>query len=106
MSDFDDSDWPGAPPPQSESEDSFDPDGRIWLVYKLDDGVTDTVLLTWYFEGQAATDASTLAYDDETAYAWGYLDPGSGGFDGGQWEAVLELEEGGDRVTLPYEVTD
>ena len=106
MTDFDQADWPGAPPPQSEAEESFDPDGRIWLVYKLDDGVSDTVLLTWYFEGQAATDASNLDYADGTAYAWGYLDPGSGGFDAGQWEAVLGLEEGGDRVTIQFEVTD
>jgi hypothetical protein len=106
MSDFDQTDWPGRPPPQSESEGTFDPDGRIWAVYKLDEGVADTVLLTWYFEGEAATDASRLDYDDETAYAWGYLDPGSGGFDAGDWEAVFELEEGGDRLTLPFEVTD
>ena len=106
MSDFDQTDWPGDPPPQSESEDSFDPDGRIWIVYRLDPDVTDTVLITWYYEGQAATDASSLDYAEDTTYAWGYLDPGSGGFDRGDWEVVIELQDAGDRVTVPFEVTD
>ena len=106
MSDFDESDWPEDPPPQSEAEDSFGTDGRIWVVYRLDPDVTDAVLITYYYEGQAATDESRLDYDEATTYAWGYLDPGSGGFDPGDWEVVLELEESGDRVTVPFEVSD
>lgn len=105
MSDFDQNDWPDDPPPQSAFEDSFGPDGRIWIVFRLDPDVTDTVVMTWYLDGEAVTDESTLDYSEDTTFAWGYLDPGSG-FNPGNWEVVLELEDGGDRITVPYEVTD
>ncbi|MCA1588281.1 MAG: hypothetical protein LC744_06435 [Chloroflexi bacterium] len=58
------------------------------------------------YEGEAATHESSLDYTEDTTYAWGYLDPGSGGFDIGDGEVVMELEDAGDRVTVPFEVSD
>lgn len=82
---------------------TFPGDQRIWLVYKLDEGVSDTVHFRWRHAGSVILQ-SEYAYVAKNTYAWAWLDPSSGRLEPGAYEVEITLETSGDTITLPFTV--
>jgi hypothetical protein len=62
----------------------------IYVVYEIEEGASGTVHLTWRFESETL-DETTLDVPAGTPWAWGGINPPSGGFGPGDYEVELEL---------------
>ena len=95
-------DQSAAEPDPSTFVTSFPTDApAIYVVYQTAEGAAGTVHLTWRFEGEALFEA-TLDVTADTPWAWGGINPPSGGFRPGNYEVQLELN--GHVATVPFTV--
>jgi|GEM_PF-6735825 len=89
------------PDPSSYTETFAADKPTIYVVYRLD-GDADVELI-WSREGQEAY-RSTFVSPGQTWVEF-HITPAPGGFTPGEWELVLEIVGGEDRVVLPFTVT-
>ncbi|MCA1736853.1 MAG: hypothetical protein LC739_12330 [Actinobacteria bacterium] len=89
------------PDPSNYTETFAADEPAIYVVYMLD-GDADVELI-WSHEGQEAY-RSTFVSPGERWVEF-HITPAPGGFTPGEWELVLEVVGGEDRVVLPFTVT-
>jgi hypothetical protein len=79
---------------------------RIWIRYELDDGIHDTVSVTWRREGKQMGKSVSFDYTEKSAFAWGWLtpDPITHRFLPGNYEVTASLRDAGDSITLAFTV--
>jgi hypothetical protein len=77
---------------------------RIYVIYQLDDGATDTIDFTWARGGRTLF-TNSFDYEDTTTFAWGWITPPSSGlFATGSYTVTLTLKSSGDTITVPFTV--
>jgi hypothetical protein len=77
----------------------------IYVIYELDDGVTDTVNFRWERGGRQPLDAEPFDYEETTSFAWAWITPPSSGlFATGSYAVTLTLKSSGDTITVPFTV--
>lgn len=75
---------------------------RIYVIYQLDDGATETINFSWA-RGGGELFTNSFDYKETTTFAWGWITPPSSGlFATGSYTVTLTLANSGDTITVPF----
>jgi hypothetical protein len=77
---------------------------RIYVIYQLDDGATDTINFSWARGGRELF-TNSFDYKESTTFAWGWITPPSSGlFATGSYTVTMTLANSGDTITVPFTI--
>jgi hypothetical protein len=77
---------------------------RIYVIYQLDEGATDTINFSWA-RGARELFTNSFDYKETTTFAWGWITPPSSGlFTTGSYTVTLTLVNSGDTITVPFTI--
>jgi hypothetical protein len=95
----------GDDPNPADFRDTFPASSdRIYVIYQLDDGATDTINFSWARGGRELF-TNSFDYEETTTFAWGWITPPSSGlFTTGSYTVTLTLANSGDTITVPFTV--